>query len=64
MIERIKFNLKQEYLEKKKGKKINKDKEIIGHEILNKLNDQYELEKLLEIAEIIRERRRKEANYE
>ena len=64
MIDRIKFNLKQEYSEKIKEKKISKDKEMIGHEILNKLNNQYELEKLLEMADEIREKRRKEANYE
>ena len=65
MIDRIKNNLKNEYSEKIKGKNINNiDKEIIGKEILNKLNDQYELEKLLEMANDIREKRRKEANYE
>ena len=64
MIDRIKNNLKHEYSEKLKNKRVYKNKEMIGHEILNKLNDQYYLEKLLEMADTIRERRRKEANYE
>ena len=63
MIDRIKFSLKQEYSEKLKEKKMNK-RTIDGHEIINKLNDQYELEKLLEIAEMLKEKRRKEANFE
>ena len=64
MIDRIKNNLKNEYSEKIKEKNIFMDKETIGKEILNKLNDQFELEKLLEMANEIREKRRKEANYE
>ena len=64
MIDRIKNNLKNEYSEKIKEINIFTDKEAIGKEILDKLNDQFELEKLLEMANEIREKRRKEANYE
>lgn len=65
MIDRIKFNLKQEYCEKLKQKKNNrKKKEINGDEIIHKLNDQFELEKLLDMVEMIKENRRKEQNYE
>ena len=64
MIDRIKHNLKKEYSEKINDKTVYRNKETIGQEILNKLNDQYEFEKLLEMAHKIRERRRKEANYE
>ena len=63
MIDRIKFSLKHEYSEKLKEKKMNR-RAVDGHEIINKLNDQYELEKLFEIAEILREKRRKEASYD
>ena len=65
MIDRIKFYLKQEYYEKLKEKKNNrKKKEINGVEIIHKLNDQFELEKLLEMIEMIKQNRRKEQNYE
>ena len=64
MIDRIKNNLKNVYSEKIKEQNNFIDKEMIGKEILNKLNDQYELEKLMEMAKDIREKRRKEANYE
>ena len=64
MIDRIKFNLKNEYIEKLKERKINRKIEINGKNILNKLNDQYHLEKLLEMADFIKEQRRKEDNYE
>ena len=64
MIDRIKNNLKKEYSEKINDKTVYRNKETIGQEILNKLNDQYEFEKLLDMAHKIRERRRKEANYE
>ena len=65
MIDRIKYYLKQEYYEKLKEKKNNrKKKEINGVEIIHKLNDQFELEKLLEMIEMIKANRRKEQNYE
>ena len=55
MIDRIKYNLKQ--------KKIDRKNSIDGREIINKLNDQYALEKLFELSEMFKKKRRQEEQY-
>ena len=63
MIDRIKYNLKHEYSEKLKQKKIDRKNSIDGREIINKLNDQYTLEKLFELSEMYKKKRRQEEQY-
>jgi len=63
MIDRIKYNLKHEYSEKLKQKKIDRKNSIDGREIINKLNDQYALEKLFELSEMFKKKRRQEEQY-
>ena len=63
MIDRIKYNLKHEYSEKLKQKKIERKNSIDGREIINKLNDQYALEKLFELSEMYKKKRRQEQQY-
>ena len=63
MIDRIKYNLKHEYSEKLKQKKIDRKNSINGREIINKLNDQYALEKLFELSEMFKKKRRQEEQY-
>ena len=59
LIDRIKYSLRHEYSEKLKQKKKNKYKEIDGYEIINKLNDQYTLEKIFELIEMIKKKEKK-----
>ena len=63
MIDRIKYNLKHEYSERLKQKKIDRKNSIDGKEIINRLNDQYALEKLFELSEMFKKKRRQEEQY-
>jgi hypothetical protein len=63
MIDRIKYSLKHEYSERLKQKKIDRKNSIDGKDIINRLNDQYALEKLFELSEMFKKKRRQEEQY-
>ena len=63
-IDKIKTNLKEEYLNKLKRNKKGKIKKIDGKIILKTLKDKYIIEKLKDIANNLREKQRKKEQFE
>ena len=63
-IDKIKTNLKEEYLNRLKRNKKKKIKKIDGKIILKTLKDKYLIEKLKDIADNLREKQRKKEQFE
>ena len=63
-IDKIKANLKEEYLNKLKKNKKEKKKKIDGDIIMQKLNEKFIIEKLKDMANDLREKQRKKEQFE
>ena len=63
-IDRIKSNLRNEYTNKIKRNRIEYTRKIDGKKIIKKLNDKYELERLREYSEELKEKQRQKENFE
>ena len=63
-IDKIKSNLKKEYSHKLKRNRKEYTRKIDGKKIMMKLNDRYEIERLREYSEDLREKQRKREKFE
>ena len=63
-IDRIKSNLRKEYVDKLKRNRIEFRRGVDGKKIMKKLNDKYELERLIDYAEELKEKQRKKEQFQ
>ena len=63
-IDKIKTNLKKEYSNKVQRNRREYTRKIDGKRIIKKLNDRYQIERLKEFSEELREKQRKEEQFE
>ena len=63
-IDRIKANLRKEYTNKLKRNRMEYTRRIDGKRIMKKLNDRYELERLIEYSNELKEKQRKKDQFE
>ena len=63
-IDIIKSNLRKEYIDKLKRNRKEYSRKIDGKKIIKKLNDRFEIERLIEYSEDLREKQRKKEQLE
>ena len=63
-IDKIKSNLRKEYTNKVKRNRMEYTRRIDGKRIIKKLNDRYELERLIEYSNELKEKQRKKEQFE